>query len=249
VGEIHAARAGYRSVYGVRKTWKELKRRGVGVGRDRVARLMRQEGLEGVRRGNKRRTTLVDEVALERARDLLQRDFTARRPNEKWVCDITYLRTWNGFVYLAFILDCYSRLIVGWQLATHLRTELVLDALEMASGLRRPATGLIAHTDRGSQYTSIRYTDRLDELGAAPSVGSRGDAYDNAIAEAWVATFKSELVDGRRSPSYEHAEHETLDWIGFYNEERLHEELGDLPPAEYEELNINKDNSQTLAAR
>jgi len=125
----------------------------------------------------------------------------------------------------------------------------VLDALEMASGLRRPATGLIAHTDRGSQYTSIRYTDRLDELGAAPSVGSRGDAYDNAIAEAWVATFKSELVDGRRSPSYEHAEHETLDWIGFYNEERLHEELGDLPPAEYEELNINKDNSQALAAR
>ena len=119
----------------------------------------------------------------------------------------------------------------------------------MANGLRRPAPGLIAHADRGSQYTSIRYTERLDELGAAPSVGSRGDAYDNAMAEAWVATFKSELVGGRRFPGYEHAEHETLNWIGFYNGERLHEELGDLPPAEYEELNIKTDNSPTLAAR
>ena len=210
---------------------------------------MRQEGLEGVRRGKKRRTTIADEAALERARDLLQRDFTATGPNEKWVADITYLRTWNGFVYLAFILDCYSRMIVGWQLATHLRTELVMDALEMANGLRRPDAGLIAHTDRGSQYTSLAYTDRLDELGAAPSVGSRGDAYDNAMAEAWVATFKTELVDGHRFPSYELAEHETLTWISFYNSERLHEQLGDLPPAEYEELNINKDNSRTLAAR
>ena len=249
VAEIHAAREGYRSVYGVRKTWKELKRRDVQVGRDRVARLMRQEGLEGVRRGKKKRTTIPDEAAVERARDLLQRDFVASRPNEKWVADITYIRTWNGFVYLAFILDCYSRMIVGWQLATHLRTDLVLDALEMANGLRQPAPGLIAHTDRGSQYTSIRYTDRLDELGVAPSVGSRGDAYDNAMAEAWVATFKSELVDGRRFPSFEHIEHETLRWIGFYNDERLHEELGDLPPTEYEQLNINKTNSRTLAAR
>src|SRR5919109_2951991 len=116
---------------------------------------------------SKRRTTIADESALERARDLLQRDFTATGPNEKWVCDITYLRTWNGFLYLAFVLDCYSRMIVGWQLATHMRTDLVLDALEMANGLRRPSPGLIAHTDRVSQYTRIRYTDRLDELGAA----------------------------------------------------------------------------------
>lgn len=210
---------------------------------------MRQERLEGVRRGKKKRTTIPDEVTLERARDLVRRDFTATRPNQKWVADITYIRTWNGFVYLAFILDCYSRVIVGWQLATHLRTDLVLDALEMANGLRRPAPGLIAHTDRGSQYTSLRYTDRLDELAAAPSVGSKGDAYDNAMAEAWVASFKSELVDGRRFPSFEHVEHETLHWIGFYNDERLHEELGGLPPTEYEELNINKTNSRTLAAR
>ena len=234
IREIHAAREGYRRVYGVRKTWKELRRRGLEVGRDRVARLMRGEGLEGVRRGKKRRTTIPDEAGLERARDLLQRDFSASRPNEKWVADITYLRTWSGFVYLAFILDCYSRMIVGWQLQTHLRTELVLDALEMANGLRRPADELIAHTDRGSQYTSLRYTDRLDELGIAPSVGSRGDAFDNTMAEAFVATFKSELVDGLRFGSFEHTEHETLAWISFYNNERLHEELGDVPPAEYE---------------
>jgi len=249
VAEIYAAREGYRRVYGVRKTWKQLRRRGVEVGRDRVARLMRQEGLEGVRRGKKKRTTIPDEAALERARDLLQRDFTATGPNEKWVADITYLRTWNGFVYLAFILDCYSRMIVGWQLAIHLRTELVMDALEMANGLRRPATSLIAHSDRGSQYTSLAYTDRLEELGVAPSVGSRGDAYDNAMAEAWVATFKTELVDGRRFPSYEHAEHETLHWIGFYNEHRLHEELGDVPPAEYEQLTYRRDISRALSAR
>ena len=209
---------------------------------------MRQHGIEGKLRGCRRRTTIPDEAAIERARDLLQRDFSATGPNEKSVCDLTYLRTWNGFLYLAFVLDCYSRRIVGWQLATHMRTLLVLDALEMASGLRRPGEGLIAHSDRGSQYTSIRYTDRLDEIGAAPSVGSKGDACDNTMAEAWDATFKSELVDGRRFPSFEHAEHEVLHWIGFYNEERLHEALDDLPPAEYEELNIKTDNTRILSA-
>jgi putative transposase len=244
VGEIHAARTGYRRAYGARKTWKELKRRGVEVGRDRVGRLMRREGLEGVRRGKRKRTTIPDEAAVERARDLLERDFTATRPNEKWVADLTYLRTWQGFVYLAFILDVFSRMIVGWQLATHMRTELVLDALEMANGLRRPGEGLIAHTDRGSQYTSITYTGRLDELAIAPSVGSRGDALDNAMAEAWVATYKSELVAGRRFPSFEHAEHETLAWISFYNDERLHEQLGDIPPAEYERNHATKANNR-----
>jgi putative transposase len=249
VDEIQAARTGYRRAYGARKTWKELRRRGLDVGRDRVARLMRREGLAGSRRGAKRRTTIADEAAAERARDLLQRDFTATAPNEKWVADITYVRTWSGFCYLAFILDCFSRMIVGWQLATHLRTELVMDALEMANGLHRPAEGLIAHSDRGSQYTSLAYTDRLDELAIAPSVGSRGDAYDNAMAEAWIATFKSEFVDGRRFPSYEQAEHETLHWIGFYNEERLHEALGDLPPTEYEQLNYKKDNRPRVTSR
>jgi len=149
--EIEAARTGYRRAYGARKTWKELRRRRVDVGRDQVARVMRQHGLEGKLRGRRKRTTIPDEAAIEKARDLLQRDFAATRPNEKWVADITYIRTWNGFLYLAFILDCYSRMIVGWQLATHMRTELVLDALEMANGLRRPDAGLIAHTDRGSE--------------------------------------------------------------------------------------------------
>jgi putative transposase len=181
---IYTARSGHRSVYGARKTWKELRRRGIEVGRDHVYRLMRQEGLEGVRRGKKKRTTTPDEKATERARDLVQRNFSATRPNEKWVCDITYVRTWQGFVYVAFILDVYSRQVVGWQIATHLRTELVLDALEMANGLRRSREGLIAHSDRGSQYTSLAYTDRLDELSIAPSVGSKGDAYDNAMAES-----------------------------------------------------------------
>ena len=235
--EITAARTGYRRVYGARKTWLELRRRGVRAGRDQVARVMRQNGIQGKQRGRRHRTTIPDESAVEKARDLLQRDFAATGPNEKWVCDITYLRTWNGFLYLAFVLDCYSRRIVGWQLATHMRTELALEALEMANGLRRPEGGVIAHSDRGSQYTSVRYTERLEEIGAAPSVGSRGDAYDNAMAEAWVATFKSELVDNRRFPSFEHAEHELLHWIGFYNEERLHESLDDIPPSEYEKIN------------
>jgi transposase InsO family protein len=246
--EIEAARSGYRRAYGARKTWKELRRHGVEAGRDQVARVMRQHGIAGKLRGRHWRTTIPDEAAIELARDLLQRDFTASGPNEKWVADLTYVRTWNGFVYLAFILDCYSRMIVGWQLATHMRTELVLDALEMANGLRRPTDGLIAHSDRGSQYTSIRYTDRLDELKIDPSVGSKGDAYDNAMAEAWVASFKSELVDGRRFPSFEHAEHEVLHWIGFYNEERLHEALGDLPPAEFEMINYRRDNTPILSA-
>jgi putative transposase len=188
VEEIHAARSGYRRVCGIRKTWRELGRRGVRVGRDRVGRLMRHEGLEGVRRGRRHRTTTPDERAAERARDLVERRFVADRPNR----------------------------------------------LEMAVALRDLDGRLVAHSDRGSQFTSLRYTDRLDELGIDPSVGSRGDAYDNAMAEAFVATFKAELVAGRRFASFEAAEHETLRWIAFYNAERLHEELGDVPPAEFE---------------
>jgi transposase InsO family protein len=234
VGEIHAARAGYRRVYGARRTWRELARRGVRAGRDRVARLMRTAGLCGVRRGRGVRTTTA-EAAAERARDLVERRFVAEAPNRLWVADITYLRTYAGFCYLAVILDVFSRRIVGWQIATHMRAQLVLDALEMAVALRDLDGRLVAHSDRGSQYTSLRYTDRLDELGIDPSVGSRGDAYDNAMAEAFVATFKAELVGGRAFQSFEHAERETLRWIGFYNHERLHEQLGDIPPAEFEE--------------
>ncbi len=235
VGEIHAARSGYRRVYGIRKTWRELSRRGVHAGRDRVGRLMRAEGLQGVRRGRRHRTTTPDERAADRARDLVERRFVAEAPNRLWVADITYIRTYAGFSYLAFILDVFSRRVVGWQIATHMRAQLVLDALEMAVALRELDGRLVAHSDRGSQYTSLRYTDRLDELGIDPSVGSRGDAYDNAMAEAFVATFKAELVAGRRFTGFEAAEHEALRWISFYNRERLHEQLGDVPPAEFEE--------------
>lgn len=237
LGEIRYARRGYRSCYGVRKTWKQLKRDDVGdVGRERVARIMRREAIRGVRRGRRRFLTVADKAA-ERARDLVERDFTATRPNELWVADITYLRSDHGFVYLAFILDVYSRMIVGWQIATHLRASLVIDALEMATTLRGPdLAGLISHTDRGSQYTSLAYTDRCEEYGIAPSVGRVGTALDNAMAESFVATFKSELVDhhhaGRPFRSFEHAEHETLAWIGFYNHDRLHGELDDQTPAE-----------------
>jgi putative transposase len=238
IAHISEARTGYRKAYGQRKTWRELKRRGIDVGRDRVARLMRQEGLAGVRRGKKIHTTSADETMADRARDLVNRDFTATAPNRLWVADFTYVRTWQGFSYLAFILDVYSRMIVGWQLATHMRTQLVMDALEMAHALRAPGAGLVAHADRGSQYTSLAYTERLIEIGAAPSVGSVGDAYDNAMAEAFVAIYKSELVDQHGPwPSFEHLEHHTVGWIGFYNHERLHEHLGDIPPAEYELLN------------
>ena len=187
LAEIEQARSGRRSVYGARKGWKELRRRGVEAGRDQVARVMRQHGLEGKLRGSKKRTTIPDETAIERARDLLQRDFTATRPNEKWVADLTYIRTWNGFVYLAFILNCYSRKIVGWQLATHMRAELVLDALEMANGLRRPDAGLIAHSDHGSQGGFNWSSQRLvmgvvrDGCSRASESGS-GDARADVVA-------------------------------------------------------------------
>ena len=190
VREIHAAREGYRRVYGVRKTWKELRRRGSVIGRDRIARLMRQEGLEGVRRGKRKRTTIPDQKTVERARDLVQRDFSATGPNELWVADLTYLRTWQGFVYLAFVLDVYSRMIVGWQLATHLRTELVLDALEMANGLRRPDAGLVAHTDRGCQggfnWSSQRLVEEGCDGSSSASCGGSCGAASDAVAGSSV---------------------------------------------------------------
>ena len=240
VGEIHLARGGYRRVYGAERTWHELRRRGVVVGRDRIARLMREQGMAGVLRGRRHTTTLRDESIVARARDLVDRDFTATGPDQLWVCDFTYLRERSGFLYLAFILDVFSRMIVGWQLATHMRAELVVDALEMAAGLRQPPGGLVAHTDAGSQYTSITYTERIHELGMEPSIGSVGDALDNAMAEAWVGTIKSELIQGRVMDSFTHTEQEILPWISWYNNERLHEELGYRPPAEFEAIHHDR---------
>jgi transposase InsO family protein len=234
--EIRRAREGYRAVYGAERTWRELGRRGVVVGRDRVARLMRAEGMAGVVRGRRHTTTVRDESAVAGARDLVDRDFTATGANRLWVADFTYLRSRQGFLYLAFILDVFSRMIVGWQLASHMRTSLVVDALEMAAGPRQPPGGLIAHTDAGSQYASVAYTERIRQLAMEPSIGSVGDALDNAMAESWVGTIKSELIQGRIMASFEAAEHEILGWISWYNRERLHEELGHRPPAEFEAI-------------
>lgn len=224
-------------VYGARKLWRQLGREGYEVGRDQVRRLMRQLGLQGVVRGKKKRTTIPDEAA-ERPRDLVDRNFRAAAPNRLWVCDFTYVWTWAGFLYVAFVIDVYSRRIVGWRVSSSMSAQLPLDALEMAIFSRRPdeLTGLIHHSDRGVQYLAISYTERLDEIGAMRSVGSRGDAYDNALAENTVGLFKTELI-ARRGPwrTLEQLELAVARWVDWYNHRRLHEACGDLPPAEYEE--------------
>ncbi len=224
--------------YGARRVWKELARRGTVVGRCRVERLMRQQAIQGAMAvGRRRRTTIADEAATRPA-DLVERRFIADAPDRLWVGDLTYLKTREGFVYLAFVKDVFSRFICGFQLADNLRTDLVLDALEMAAHLRRPtaAAGLIAHSDRGSQYTSMRYTQRLEDLAIAPSIGSVGDAYDNAMAESFVSTLKRELVKGRVFASRFEAEIAVVEYLGWFNHTRLHGELGDVPPAEFEAL-------------
>jgi len=188
--------ANYR-VYGARKLWKTARRAGHDIGRDQVARLMRTLGIQGVRRGRRRFTTRRDPAA-ERAADLVQRDFTAAGPNQLWVTDLTYVATWSGVAYVCLIVDAFSRRIVGWRVAGHMRTAMVLDALEMARWSRGTRLeGLVAHSDAGSQFTSIRYGERLAELGAVPSIGSVGDSYDNALAETVIGLYKTELIGAR----------------------------------------------------
>jgi putative transposase len=225
-------------VYGARKIWRQLGREGIPVGRDRVARLMGELGICGVVRGKPRRTTTPAPPA-DRPADLVERDFTAPAPNRLWVADLTYVATWAGFCYAAFVIDAYSRLIVGWRVATSLRATLALDALEMAVWARQHEglDGLVHHSDRGVQYLSIRYTQRLAEEGAVASVGSRGDSYDNALAEAVNGLYKAELI-GRRGPwrTAEQVELATLAWVQWWNERRLHGAIGDIPPAEYEAI-------------
>jgi putative transposase len=226
-------------VYGARKVWHQLRRDGVEVARCTVERLMRQAGLAGVVRGRTRRTT-VPAPAAHRPDDLLARDFTAPEPNRRWVADITYVPTWTGFVYVAFVTDLYSRRIVGWRAATSLRTDLALDALEQAIWARRregaDLAGLVHHSDRGVQYLSIRYTDRLADIGALASVGSRGDSYDNAAAETQFGLYKTELIR-RHGPwrGLDHVEVATLEWVDWFNHRRLHTSCGNVPPAEYEQ--------------
>ncbi len=223
-------------MYGAEKLWRQLGREGIGVGRDRVARLMRALGIRGVVRGAKRPTTIPDPTD-QRPADLVKRQFTAPAPNRLWVADLTYVATWAGFCDSAFIIDAYSRLIVGWRVATTLRAELALDALEMAIWARQDTglDALVHHSDRGVQYLSVRYTQRLADEGAVTSVGSRGDSYDNALAEAVNSLYKAELI-GPRGPwrTATQVELATLAWVGWWNQRRLHGALDHIPPAEHE---------------
>jgi putative transposase len=222
-------------VYGARKIWRQLHREGIPAARCTVERLMRQLHIRGAVRGRPKRTTIPCD-GIQTTLDLVNRDFTATRPNQLWVADITYVRTATGFVYAAFVIDAFSRTIVGWQLSVSLRAELALDALQMALWRRGGAVeGLVHHSDRGVQYTAVCYTERLAQAGALPSVGSRGDSYDNALAESVHGLYKTELI-GPRGPwrGRWDVEIATLEWIDWYNHRRLHSALGDVPPAEYE---------------
>lgn len=225
-------------VYGARKLWKAARRAGHDVGRDQVARHMRAAGMVGVRRGKRVKTTKPDLTA-GRHPDLVQRQFTAAAPNQLWVSDLTFVPTWAGVAYVCFILDAFSRMIVGWRVASHMRTIMVLDAIEMARWSRgKLLPGLISHSDAGSQFTSIRYGERLAEISAVPSIGSIGDSFDNALAETVNGYYKAELIYGpaRTGPwkTVEDVELATLGWVHWHNTSRLHGYLGDIPPAEFE---------------
>jgi putative transposase len=233
IARVHEEHLG---VYGIEKVWRQLQREGIRVGRDRVARLMRELGLEGVVRGERKRTTVPAELD-ERPTDLVDRNFRAPAPNRLWVADLTYVSTWSGFVYVAFVIDVFSRSIVGWRVSNSLHAELALDALEMALWVRRnqELEGVVHHSDRGVQYLAIRYTERLAEAGAVRSVGSRGDSYDNALAETVVGLYKAELIR-RRGPwqNLEHVELATAEWVDWWNQRRLHGATDYLPPTEFE---------------
>lgn len=222
-------------VYGANKVWRQLKREGVQVARCTVERLMKHLGLEGARRGKVVRTTVPDK-ALPCPLDRVNRQFRADRPNQLWVSDFTYVSTWQGWLYVAFVIDVFARRIVGWRVSRSMRTDFVLDALEQALYARQPDLGtLVHHSDRGSQYVSIRYTERLTEAGIEPSVGSKGDSYDNALAETINGLYKTELIH-RRAPwkSRESVELATLEWVAWFNHNRLLEPIGYIPPAEAE---------------
>lgn len=226
--------ANYR-VYGAHKLWKAMLRAGHQVGRDQTGRLMKQLGIRGVHKGKKPTTTRSDPAAA-RPPDLVDRHFVASRPNALWVTDLTYVATWAGMAYVCFIVDVYSRMIVGWRVASHMRTEMVLDALEMARWSRGTRLeGLVCHSDAGSQYTSIRYGERLTELGADPSIGSVGDSFDNAMAEATNSLYKDELTRNLGPwRDVDELELATLGWVTWFNHTRLHSSLGDIPPTEFE---------------
>jgi putative transposase len=240
--EITRVHAEHFGVYGARKVWRQLHREGIAVARCTVERLMSELGLEGVRRGKPRRTTTPD-ASVARPADLVERDFSAARPNQLWVADLTYVATWSGFVYVALVIDAFSRFLVGWQASRSLRTDLALDALEMAIWRRQAQLdGLVHHSDRGSQYLSIRYTERLAEAGAVTSVGSCGDSYDNALAETIIGLYKTELIR-RRGPwkGIDDVEYATLEWVDWFNHRRLLQPIGHVPPAEFEATHYRRE--------
>ena len=234
--EIQRVYDEHHQVYGPRKVWKQLRREGIRAARCTVGRLMRTMGLAGAVRGHAWITTTQAGTG-DRPSDLVDRQFVATRPNQLWVSDFTYVATWGGFVYVAFVIDVFARRIVGWRVSASMRTDFVLDALEQAIFARRgdALTGLVHHSDRGTQYLSMRYTDRLADAGIAPSVGSQGDAYDNALAESVIGLFKTEVIR-RKGPwrSLEAVEFATLAWVDWFNMRRLLGPIGDIPPAEFE---------------
>lgn len=240
-------------VYGARKVWQALRRKGIKVARCTVQRLMGELGIAGVTRGKTRRTTITAKDGV-RAGDLVNRQFTAPRPNTLWVADFTYVPTWSGTVYVAFVIDVFSRRMVGWKADTSMRTGLVLDALEMALWARdhagHPAgPGLVHHSDAGAQYTSISFTDHLIATGIDASIGSVGDAYDNALAESTIGLYKTELI-GKQGPwrTRDQVEYATLEYIDWYNNRRLHGQIGHLPPAEYEAVYYREHQSTPAGA-
>lgn len=239
IRRVHADNFG---VYGARKVWLQLNREGVVVARCTVARLMREAGLRGVHRGKVKKTTIADPDH-QRAADLVARRFAPTAPDRLWVCDITYVSTWSGWVYTAFVTDAYARRILGWRCGTTMTTQLVLDALEQAIWTRtrtgvlgdRSLESVVAHSDRGSQYTSLRYGERLADAGISPSVGSVGDSFDNALAETINGLYKTELIKPRGPwKSLDDVEYATAEWVDWFNHRRLYEYCGDIPPAELE---------------
>jgi putative transposase len=225
------------SVYGARKVWIQLGREDFEVARCTVERLMAKMGLRGVVRGGAFKRTTVTDGSAQRPADLVKRDFSADRPNRLWVADLTYVATWTGFVYVAFVVDVFSRRIVGWRVSNSLRSDLALDALEQALHARPDTDGLVHHSDRGVQYVSIRYSERLAEAGIEPSVGSVGDSYDNALAETINGLFKTEVIRAKGPwRTIEQVEFATLTWVDWFNNRRLLSSIGDIPPAEFEAM-------------
>ncbi|GAC1470098.1 MAG: IS3 family transposase [Gemmatimonadaceae bacterium] len=235
-------------VYGVDKVWRQLLREGIGAARCTVERLMRSMGLRGAVRGAAFKVTTVADASAVRPPDLVEREFHASGPNRLWVADLTYVATWTGFVYVAFVIDVFSRSIVGWRVSNSLRSDLALDALEQALHVRPRTDKLIHHSDRGVQYLSIRYTERLAEAGIEPSVGSVGDSYDNALAETVNGLFKTEVIR-RRGPwrNIDDVEFATLEWVDWFNNRRLLEPLGYVPPMEFEKTYYHSQNASTVA--